>query len=291
MPVRILCVDAAKAVLGEGPVWDHRRGCLWWVDIKGKEIRRFDPLTRAILRIEIDQMVTSIGLAKLGQLIVTTRDGAALLDPKSWKLGPLHRIEEGRPQNRFNDGKVDPAGRFWVGTMDDDEAIASGALYRISPDFGSVLIDDGYRVTNGPAFSANGRTMYHSDSALGITYRYELNSDGNAERREIFAQFSQRDGCPDGMTVDSEDHLWIAFWDGWCIRRLCPNGEVVDEIDLPVQRPTSCGFGGPQLDRLYVTSARVGLDEATLAEQPEAGGLFEVTMGISGQKAWIFGED
>ncbi len=291
MPVRIACVDAAKAVLGEGPIWDHRRNCLWWVDIKGNEIRRFDPITRTNLSIKTDHQVTSIGLAKLGQLIVTTRDGVALFDPKSCKFGTIHKPEMDRPQNRFNDAKVDSTGCFWAGTMDDAEVETSGALYRISPDFGSVRVDDGYRVTNGPAFSVNGRIMYHNDSALAITYRFELDAAGNPLRREAFAQFAPRDGFPDGMTVDCDDHLWIAFWDGWCIRRLSPEGEVVDEIDLPVQRPTSCAFGGPKLDRLYVTSARFGLSDAALKKQPEAGGLFEVRLGISGSKSPIFAED
>jgi sugar lactone lactonase YvrE len=143
-------------------------------------------------------------------------------------------------------------------------------------------VDDGYRVTNGPAFSPDGRIMYHSDSARQVIYAFDLDEDGNAAKKREFARFGEGDGYPDGMTVDSEGCLWSAFWDGWCVRRFSPDGECIRKIDVPVQKPTSCAFGGPALDRLYVTSASIGLDEKALAMQPCAGGLFLLEPGAGG---------
>jgi sugar lactone lactonase YvrE len=124
--------------------------------------------------------------------------------------------------------------------------------------------------------------MYHNDSARQVTYVFELDDAGNATNRREFARYSDDDGYPDGMTVDSEGCLWIAFWDGWCVRRYSPGGDCIGKIDMPVARPTSCAFGGPALDKLYVTSAKIGLDEAAIARQPSAGGLFVVDPGVTG---------
>ena len=190
--------------------------------------------------------------------------------------------EEDLPDNRFNDGKVDRDGRFWAGTMDDTEQAAVGTLYRLEDINGSTIIDQGYGVTNGPAFSPSGDWMYHTDSVRRRIYRFPLAPDGTVGAREIFLHFSAQEGYPDGMTVDAEGCLWVAFWDGWAVRRFGPDAALLDTIEVPVQRPTSIAFGGPDLDRMYITSARVGLDETALAVQPYAGALFMVEAGIKG---------
>ncbi|MDB5687750.1 MAG: gluconolactonase, partial [Rhizorhabdus sp.] len=179
-------------------------------------------------------------------------------------------------------GKVDRAGSFWAGTMDDAEIAATGALYRFDADLSWGRIDDGYLVTNGPAFSPDGQFIYHTDSAERTIYRFELTGDGGIRGRITLARFGQADGHPDGMTVDREGCLWVAFWDGWCVRRLSAEGREIAFLPLPVQRPTSCVFGGPALDRLFITSATIGLDEAALAAQPLAGGLFMAEPGVNG---------
>jgi sugar lactone lactonase YvrE len=143
-------------------------------------------------------------------------------------------------------------------------------------------VDKNYRVTNGPAFSPAGDVLYHNDSARQVTYAFDVDPQGHVSDRRTFLQFGAGDGYPDGMTVDSEGCLWIAFWDGWCVRRYSPQGEWIESVKVPVQRPTSCAFGGANLDQLYVTSARAGLDEAALKMQPNAGGLFMLTPGVRG---------
>jgi sugar lactone lactonase YvrE len=166
--------------------------------------------------------------------------------------------------------------------MDDTEKHSTGTLYRVAHDLTATPVDDGYKITNGPAFSLSGDIMYSTDTARQVTYAFDLGADGQATNRRVFASYGEGDGYPDGMTVDAEGCLWIAFWGGWCVRRYSPAGECIGTLELPVGQPTSCAFGGENLDRLYITSASIGIDEAALAKQPRAGGLFVCSPGVSG---------
>lgn len=274
------CVAQVGAVLGEGPTWVAREQAIYWVDIPEQKVFRWSEAegTRVI---EPGRHVCSIVPRQSGGFVAGGYDGLYTI-ASDWSFTPIGNPEPDRPGNRFNDGKVDREGRLWAGTMDRHEQEASGSLYRLDPDLSWTSVDSGYRVTNGPAFSLDGRTMYHTDSALQRIYAFDLDESGSVSGRRVFAQFGEGDGYPDGMTVDAEGCLWIAFWDGWCLRRLSPSGERIGQIDLPVQRPTSCAFGGPALDRLFVTSARRDLSPDVLAEQPCAGGLLRLDPGVSG---------
>jgi xylono-1,5-lactonase len=279
---RAECVADVHAVLGEGPVWVAREAALYWVDIKGYKVFRFTPESGALKTWETPYRVCSLAPRDGGGFIAGTEDGFSRVDLEADRFMPLVNPEPDRMSNRFNDGKLDRQGRFWAGTMDNDEAKASGALYRLDPDHRYARVDDGYRVTNGPAFSPDGRTMYHNDSARQITYAFDLDEGSEATNRREFLTFGEGDGYPDGMTVDAEGCLWIAFWDGWCVRRFSPEGERLAELKLPVARPTSCAFGGDALDQLYVSSASIGLTKEEKAAQPQAGGLFRLDPGVKG---------
>jgi sugar lactone lactonase YvrE len=268
-------------VLGEGPVWVAREAALYWLDIKGRKIFRLGP-DEQLTEWPTPLRVGSLAPRKSGGFIGGTEHGIAIIDPAADRFELVAQPEEHLPDNRFNDGKVDRQGRFWAGTMDDSERQATGTLYRIDPDLHWTAVDQGYRVTNGPAFSPSGERMYHNDSARQVTYVFDVDGQGNATNRRTFLQFSEGDGFPDGMTVDSEGCLWIAFWDGGCVRRFSPEGKWLQAVDMPVARPTSCAFGGPGLAWLYVTSASIGLDETALNLQPNAGGLFMFTPGAQG---------
>ena len=222
------------------------------------------------------------GVVEVAPLAVEVIAEAVVVDPAADRFEIVANPEEALPGNRFNDGKVDRRGRFWAGTMDDSEREASGTLYCVGPDFAWTAVDRDYKVTNGPAFSPAGDVMYHNDSARQVTYAFDLDVNGKASNRRTFLQFGPGDGYPDGMTVDAEGCLWIAFWDGWCVRRYSPEAQWIETIRMPVQRPTSCAFGGRDLDRLYVTSAGVDLDEDALNMQPNAGGLFMLVPGVRG---------
>jgi xylono-1,5-lactonase len=281
MTSQVECVADVHAVLGEGPVWVERESALYWVDIKGRKIFRLSDSG------ELDSWETPFRVGSLaprasGGFIAGTDKGIASIDPASAKFDILHHPEAHLPSNRFNDGKVDRRGRFWLGSMDDTEKDARGTLYVLGPDLRVTTVDESYRVTNGPAFSPGGDIMYHNDSARQVTFAFDILPDGSAVNRRSFLQFGPGEGYPDGMTVDADGCLWIAFWDGWCVRRYAPDGEWMETIRLPVSRPTSCAFGGPDHDRLYITSASIGLDAEALAMQPNAGGLFMTMPGVRG---------
>ena len=278
---QVRSVAAVGAVLGEGPVWVARDEALYWVDIKGRKIFRLDR-ARKVRSWDTPFRIGALAPRRAGGFVAGTDLGFAHVDLEAGLFEPFADPEADRPTNRFNDGKVDRHGRFWAGSMDDTEQQASGALYRLDSNLCWTRADDNYSVANGPAFSASGRLMYHNDSGRQITYVFDLDDSGMPSNRRIFARYEPGQGYPDGMTVDSEDCLWIAFWDGWCVRRFSPAGDCLATIDVPVQKPTSCAFGGPALNQLYITSASVGLSMSERAEQPCAGDLFMLDTAITG---------
>lgn len=281
MDSAIRLVADIKALLGEGPVWVERDQALFWVDIKGRRLFRLDEA--GVREWATPLRVGSIAPRATGGFIAGTDAGFQAIElGEEAVFTPLLNPEADLPTNRFNDGKVDRVGRFWAGTMDDREEEALGTLYRLDAVDRCVAADRGYRVTNGPAFSPAGDVVYHTDSALRTIYRFPLAADGSLGERSVFAHFTADEGFPDGMTVDAEGCLWVAFWGGWAVRRLSPTAELLSVIEVPVQRPTSVAFGGPDLDRLYITSARIGLDRAALDVQPLAGALLMVEPGVSG---------
>lgn len=281
------CIADVGATLGEGPVWDAREAALYWVDIPEKRLFRWSDAdgTRTI---PMSHHVCSLVPRASGGFIGGGYDGFLRLDA-SLAMVVIGNPEPDLPGNRCNDGKLDRFGRFWAGTMDRAEAADTGSLYRLDVDLSWQRIDTGYRVTNGPAFSRDGRTLYHTDSARQTVYAFDLAADGAATGRRAHLKFGDGDGYPDGMTVDADDCLWVAFWDGWCVRRFAPDGQQIGEIPVPVQRPTSCTFGGADLDQLFITSASRDLTPAQKAGQPHAGGLFMVRPGVQGLPDTPFG--
>jgi D-xylonolactonase len=277
----VRCIADVRANVGEGPVWVRREQALYWVDNKGNRIFRMGE-DGAVVAFDTPFQICCIAPRSSGGFIAGSDRGFAAVDPAEDRYEVLEDPEADIAGNRFNDGKTDPQGRFWSGTMDNAEKTTSGSLYRLDADLGWARMDSGYHVTNGPAFDPARGRMYHTDSAPGIIYAFEISDAGQLSDRRVFIRFGGDDGHPDGMTVDRDGNLWVCFWDGWCLRRISPEGEILDEIRMPVQRPTSCAFGGANLDRLYVTSARLGIEPDSLAMQPCAGGLFLVETGARG---------
>ncbi len=281
------CLADVRAILGEGPCWVEREQSVFWTDINQPCLFRWNE-TNGATRLPVGENICSIMPRASGGYIGAGYNGLLAIDA-DFNIAPLGNPEPGLPGNRFNDGKIDRAGRLWAGTMDHNEAADTGTLYRIDLDLSWTTIDTGYRVTNGPAFSVDGRTLYHTDSALQSVYRFALDAHGGVGEREVFLQFGPEDGYPDGMTVDAEDCLWIAFWDGWCIRRFSPEGALLLEVPVPVQKPTSVAFGGADWDRIFISSASRDLSGAELAGQPNAGGLFSFRPDVGGVTELPFG--
>ncbi|SNS77696.1 Sugar lactone lactonase YvrE [Noviherbaspirillum humi] len=280
---RLECVWDAHAQLGEGPMWSVREQALYWVDILGHRLHRFSPRDGRRTW-QFEQNISTLAERADGNgLMVTLRHGFARFDPASGELTPLHQVEHDQPGNRFNDGKCDSRGRFWAGTMHFDGKEPTGSLYRYTQEHGHVQVDSGYVVTNGPAWSGDGRTMYHNDSVNGRVYAFDFDPDtGEAGNKRLFLQFGPEDGSPDGMTTDAEGGLWIAHWGASRITRHDPQGKVLQTIALPCSQITSCAFGGPDLKTLYITSAAVGLSPEQLAKEPQAGGLFAIGLDVAG---------
>lgn len=270
------CLWASGCDLGESPIWDAGRGLVWFVDIERSVIHRFDPATGERHDWNAPCRVGAIGLRARGGFIAGTKLGFAMIDPDRDAFEVIDHPEPDLPSNRFNDGKVDPHGNFWAGTMDDLKRDRSGVLYCLRPDRTWRAVDLGYRISNGPTFSPDGGTLYHTDTLDRTTFAFDLAADGTLKNKRVFKEWRDVSGNPDGMTTDAQGHLWVAFWGGWCARRLSPDGKVVAEHKLPVSNVTSMAFGGPALDRLFVTCAAQALDAEAAAAQPLAGALFEL---------------
>lgn len=288
------CIWPAAAVLGEGALWSVREQRLYWVDILSKRIHRLDPASGAQHSWTLAEEVSA--LAERGEgagLAIALRRGPAFWDPERPHEAPryLCQPEPERTDNRFNDARCDGAGRWWMGSMDFGCEAPTGALYRVDPDGGWVRLDDGFAVTNGPTWIHGGRTLLFNDTVRGQVLAYDCDpSTGQIGGRRLWLQFGPDDGLPDGMTTDALGRVWICHWGGGCVT--CHDPETTQELArvcLPVSQVTSCTFGGADLTTLYITSARFRLDDAALAREPLAGGLFEVSTRFAGLPASPFG--
>ena len=284
-----LALDA-RADLGEAPTWDADAHQLLWVDITAGVVHRFDPATGRDEAIGVGQPVGAAAPTTSGGLIVAARDGFFRLDPPTGRLEMLAEVEPTVPVTLMNDGTCDAAGRFWAGTKDVEGRRPLGSLFRLDADLSLTPVLTEVTVSNGLGWSPDQRTMYYIDSATyGVdAFDFELETGSVSHRRRL-VELPKAWGLPDGMTVDEQGFLWVAFWTGSAIRRLSPAGEIVSVVELPVSLVTSCAFGGDDLSELYVTSARVGLTDGQLKEQPHAGGLYRLSPGIRGLPAHPFG--
>mgnify|MGYP001548762106 CR=1 FL=1 len=283
--MQIQCVAAVRAQLGEGALWDGARGLIWWVDIRCATLHCHEVTTGINHAQLLECRLTALGLARGNELVGCGDRGFVRLSVAAdltVHVSEVIAVPAERPENRFNDGKIDDLGRFWAGTMDDAERGAHGALYRL--DAGGVItrVRTGITVPNGPCFLDDG-TVLTTDSPRRRITALQVDRAGDPVGERVFARFSAAHGFPDGMTVDADNHVWVAFWDGWCVRRLSPAGQVVAEIPLPVQRPTCPVFGGKDLTQLYITTATTGLSKAALARQPLAGSLLRCEPGAHGR--------
>lgn len=289
-PVAVECVDPAGAVLGEGPVWCADEGVLWWVDIKNPQLRRYDPRTGGTDAWTAPERIgCAVPSETPRRFLAGLKSGIAWVKPgDSGALSVEYLLvpEPARPDNRFNDGKADPRGRAWLGTMDDLERTPTGWLYRVDPDLTVTPVDGPYVVTNGPALSADGQVLYHTDTMGGTIWRFRVGDDGSLHNRTQFVRFTDPSwGHPDGSTVDSEGHLWVAHWGGSRLTRFAPDGSVERVVEVPTPQVTSCAFGGDDLGDLYITTASIGRPES---ERPLAGGLFRCRPGPRGVPAEQF---
>jgi len=265
------CVWPLGCELGEGPLW--WQGAVWFTDIKQNSVHRFDPASGQKQSWRAPSQVGFLAPLNNGHFVAGAKTGLYDFDPAGGQFALIRTVEPDRPANRLNDGAVDPTGRLWFGSMDDEERQPSGMLYRFYR--GSLApMDSGYVITNGPAFSPDTRILYHTDTLERCIYAFDLREDGSLANKRVFATIEEGAGYPDGSVVDSEGCLWTGLFGGWSARRYAPDGRLLERVAFPVANVTKLAFGGTNLTTVYATTARKGLDAAALSAQPEAGGLF-----------------
>lgn len=286
------CILNTQDALGEGVVWDSELGALWWVDIPmPSRIHRFDPKTKIHRSWTMDEMVSALAPADDGRLLVACHRGLSLFDPETDALDRVAEPEQSLRGNRANDGKTDPAGRFWYGTMANniapdgsfiDAEGATGSLYRVGPDLSPEAVERNVGIPNALCWSPDGRTMYFADTAKSAIFAYDFDLvSGTIANKRLFAA-PENHGYPDGATTDCEGYLWNARWEGGCVIRFDPDGGIDRIIEVPAPRVTCCAFGGADLDTLYITTSRAHLDVGVLSRFPQSGGIFAAKPGVRG---------
>jgi sugar lactone lactonase YvrE len=272
------------APLLEGPVWVERDQALWFTDIKGKKIHRHRPGSGLVLgqSWEAPEQVGFVLPFEGGGFAAGLQNGVHRFDERNGSFQLIADPEPRLPGNRINDGTVDSSGRLWFGTMDDGEAEATGAIYRMGADAHCWRESPLISITNGPAFSPDGKTCYHTDTLGGIIYACDVSRAGELSNRRVFATIPEEEGYPDGPTVDAEGCVWTGLYMGWAVRRYSPKGKVLQNIRFPVDAITKIAFGGPDLKTVFATTANKHLSADGRIDQPDAGDLFSFEVDVPG---------
>ena len=277
-----LALEAGISV-GECPVWVPEEGALYFTDIAGTTMNCFFPRSGEHKQWEMPEKLCCFALREQGGFVAAMSSGFAFLDLDTGTVDFIKKIEENQPENRLNDGRCDRQGRFWAGTMHEPRTRYEGVLYRLNPDLSCTAMAGEVMVSNGLAFSPDGKIMYWSDSRNRKIFAFDFNTEtGNISNRRLFFETTQKQGRPDGATVDAEGYYWSACFMGGRVLRIAPDGILDREILLPIKNITMICFGGEDMDILYITTGNEGLSEAELKETPLAGALFKTKPGVKG---------
>lgn len=285
----VRCVIPYSAFLAESPHWLPASRSLLWVDILAPAVNLSNLVTGDTRSTPLGELVGVVVPRRAGGFIAATQSGFRALDLQSGAMAVLAtpRDMSGR---RFNDGKCDAAGRLWAGTLAIDASPERGALYRLDVDGTLDEIETGFHICNGLGWSPDSRRFYLADSARRQIFAYDYDlATGTLSNKTVFARFTESDGMPDGLAVDADGYLWCAMWDGWALRRFAPDGRLDRTVDLPVPRPTSCAFGGPDLKTLYITTARIRLSATQLAAAPLSGSILALQVAVAGAPVGEYG--
>jgi sugar lactone lactonase YvrE len=271
-----------RAELGEGPVWSGRDEALWFVDIKKRQVHRYDPRTASKRSWDAPEEVGFILPAEGGGFVAGLQSGLYRFDEASGDFSLLTEVEPELAANRLNDGVTDPSGRLWFGTMDNGEKAKTGAFYSYFEGRLTATELKGIAITNGPAVSPDGKLLYYVDTLKGTIGVADIGNDGDLRDPRPFLRIDPKEGHPDGPTIDAEGHLWISLYAGWEARRYSPAGDLVDKVRFPVSNITKIAFGGNDLRTSYATTARQLLSPDAIARQPLIGALFEFRVEVPG---------
>lgn len=286
--MKVELVFASADILGEGPVWSVAEQALYWIDIKKPMLQRWHPESGMHQTWDVPAEIGSYSLRSQGGAILAMQNGFSFFDFADGVARHIADPEAHLPRTRFNDGKCDRKGRFWAGTMDNDETdFTMGSLYRVGHDLSVSKMRGNVGISNGLGWSPDNKTMYYADSPAKCIYVYDFDFEsGQPTNERVFTKVDK--GVPDGLTVDSAGYVWNCQWDAWRVVRYAPDGSVDFILEMPVQRPTSCMFGGPDLRDLYITSASINLTEEERARQPGAGCIFRARTDVPGLPEQMF---
>ena len=283
--------SACQADLGESPVWDEAHQCLLFVDISGGQINALDQHGRLTRLYESPARIGALALTDKGNLIFTQDAGVAVLDRTSLRVTHNSKLAITLSSYRFNDGACDPQGRFITGLMDEGHSRNTGKLYRYDAGLNASVIMDGISLPNGLAWSSDGSELFFVDSVARTLYRARYPANGNGlEQVLVFAQTPAELGRPDGLALDVEGNLWVCQFNGSCVLQYDRHGVLLQALPMPVPRPTSCCFGGPEMRTLYITTAKFGMSAAEQADYPAAGNIYSVRLPVPGRPRHRFKE-
>jgi sugar lactone lactonase YvrE len=281
-----------KSKLGEGAFWNHRTQELYWVDIEGKLLHIYNPKTKLNKSFSTSSRIGTVVPKSSTEAVVALEDGVYMMNTESGDIYLLSDIENDKTQNRFNDGKCDPSGRLWVGSMALNQEQYSGSLYMIDESGKTELKIDSVTISNGIVWTSNHKTMYYIDTPTAKIRAFDFdNNTGNISNERVVIEVNDSLGFPDGMAIDEENMLWVGMWNGNAVVRFDPStGKIISKIEVPAHNVTSCAFGGKSLDTLYITTASVDMTPEEHAKFPLAGSLFKAVPGVKGVKSSFFGK-
>jgi L-arabinonolactonase len=280
----IQCSYRNRALLGESPVWSENENCLYWVDIEGRTFNKFDPLTSKNIATKTQTRISALALRETGGFIVATESGFQFYNLHENRLTQIGDPEDNKPNNRFNDGRCDRAGRFWAGTMvEKGNQEPNAALYSIDSNLKYRKKHENIILANGLAWSPDNQTLYFADTRHPAVWAVDFDLDsGSISNKRIFIEFGINDGVPDGAAIDTDGCYWLAQPRSSKICRYTPDGRVDTVIELPISKPTMCAFGGPSLNTLYITTNSLGFNKKELENQPLAGSLLSLEVNAQG---------
>ncbi len=290
-PPKIEVEVEITAQLGEGSFWDHQSKKLFWVDILGKKLYRYDPEQKSQDTFEMPSRIGTVVPQTDSTAVVALEDGIYVQNLNSGVLSLLSDVEATQTENRFNDGKCDPNGNLWVGSMHLAETEAVAQLYKVEPNGTTTSMLHNITISNGIVWTKDAKTMYYIDTPTMKIRAFDYDKITSLISNERVAiTVADSLGFPDGMAIDAEDKLWVGMWNGNAVVRFDPlTGNILDRIPVPAHNVTSCAFGGPNLDELYITSASVDMTDEEKAKYPLAGSVFKVKPGVQGVPSSRFG--